>query len=266
MSASGKEQEEMMKYETAKELLLSKNKQAADAVINNNISKMEKIFKTGGIEQEAIDHLIFGALSVEMLKLFLRYGGDLHKPGPPLHPNPRSFLLNFSVSLKVYEVGSRERKSMVKIVEFLIKAGVDVNVVDEKGFTPFLNCAENGEKSLCELLVDRGADLSAKENMRGSAVHLAAARSDNVEILRYLVEDCGLGVDEESQDSLLHPRTPLSFAAQNGNEGVCRYLLEKGAKVDSGYQPLLGAAGVSLYSNHLERSLEHCKAALVSWR
>jgi hypothetical protein len=38
--------------------LLLENKQSLFAVRNNCISKMENIFKTGGIEQEAIDHLI----------------------------------------------------------------------------------------------------------------------------------------------------------------------------------------------------------------
>jgi ankyrin repeat protein len=39
--------------------------------------------------------------------------------------------------------------------------------------------------------------------------------------------------------------TPLSVASFNGNIEVCIYLLEIGAKVDAGYQPLFGAAGVN---------------------
>jgi hypothetical protein len=51
-------QEAMKKYERARDLLIKENKQAFDSILSNNISKMEKIFKTGGIEQKAIDHII----------------------------------------------------------------------------------------------------------------------------------------------------------------------------------------------------------------
>jgi hypothetical protein len=82
MSAASN-QEAMKNYERARDLLLKENKQAFDAVFKNNISKMEMFFKTGGIEQGAIDHLIFQVTSVEMMDLFLRNGGDMDKRGPP---------------------------------------------------------------------------------------------------------------------------------------------------------------------------------------
>jgi ankyrin repeat protein len=43
----------------------------------------------------------------------------------------------------------------------------------------------------------------------------------------------------------MRPRTPLFLAAIDGYEDVCKYLLERGAKVDAGLQPLLAAAEVS---------------------
>ena len=57
-----------------------------EAVVNDNIPQMDKIFKTGGIQQRAIGTLIFEVKSVEMLKLFVRYGGDIHTPCPPGFP------------------------------------------------------------------------------------------------------------------------------------------------------------------------------------
>jgi ankyrin repeat protein len=55
-----------------------------------------------------------------MLKLFLRYGGD--------------------------------------IVEFLIKEGVIVNAADSDGCTSFWYCAENSQTELCKMLVKQEAD------------------------------------------------------------------------------------------------------------
>jgi hypothetical protein len=61
---------------------------------------MEKMFNTGGMGKEAIDWLIFRVISVEMTKAFLRFGGDVHKLGPPLDHNPRSLLLECFKGLK----------------------------------------------------------------------------------------------------------------------------------------------------------------------
>jgi hypothetical protein len=245
-------QDAMKKYERARDLLFKENKQAFDAVNNNNISKMEKIFKTGGIKQEAIDLLIFGVKKLEMLKLFLRYGGDMHKPGPPIHPTPIILLLDCTADLRKHASDSIERRDLVKLIEFLIQEGADVNAVDCFGFTPFMNCAIGGEKELCKLLVERGAVLSAIRNDGGTGLHAAAEKGYMV-VCRYLVEDCGLDIDAELQDDGLRQKTPLFFAALNGNIEVCRYLLEKGAKVDAGRQPLIAAAQVYRFISHSAR-------------
>jgi hypothetical protein len=72
-------QEKKERYGKARYLLLEENKGAKDAILSNNISKMEKIFKAGGIKNDAINLLIFWVKSLEMLKLFLRYGGDMQR-------------------------------------------------------------------------------------------------------------------------------------------------------------------------------------------
>jgi hypothetical protein len=89
----------MKKYERSRDLVFAENNQAFDAVMENNISKMEMLFKTLRIEQEAFDWLIFSVGSVGMLKLFLRYGEDMHKRGPPLHPHHMTLLLNCTALL-----------------------------------------------------------------------------------------------------------------------------------------------------------------------
>jgi hypothetical protein len=240
MSAASN-QEAMKRFKRAKEIIIMENKQAAFAVYENNISKIEKIFKTGGIEQEAIDYLIFGVRSLGMMKLFLRYGGDIHKLGPPLHPTPITLLVSCIALLRKYAVDSVERRDLVKIAKFLIEKGADVNAVDRAGDTPFMNCASEGDVKLCELLVDRGADPSARREDGRNALH-AAAIMDCIDMLRYLVEDCGLDIDAECQDE----KTALCIAAVKGNIKVCNFLLVRGAGVDVGAQPLMGAAQVSL--------------------
>jgi hypothetical protein len=110
----------------------------------------------------------------------------------------------------------------------------------------FLNCARNGETELGKLLVERGADPSAKLDNSGTALHAAASKEAQVDLYRYLVEDCGLDINAERQDKIMCQRTPLYEAALNGNIEVCRYFLKMRAKVDGGEdaQPLLAAAQV----------------------
>jgi hypothetical protein len=252
MSAASN-QEAMKNYVRAKDLLLKENKQSYDSISKDNVSKMEKIFKTGGIKQEAIDCLIFYVMSVKMIKLFLRYGGDIHKLGPPHYPHPTSLLLNSTASLDDHAVDSIERRELVKSIEFLIEEGADVNAVDSLGSTPFWNCARNGETGLCKFLVERGADPSIKRNDGVTALH-GAAGSCRVDDFRYLVEDCGLDIDAECRDNTLRRIvTPLYEAALSGNFKVCRFLLVSGAKVDAGRQPLFAAAQVYRCISHSAR-------------
>jgi ankyrin repeat protein len=153
---------------------------------------------------------------------------------------------------------------LVKLIEFLIEEGADINAVDEFESSPFRNCARNGEAGLCKFLVDRGADPAVKRIDGGTALH-AAAEQGSVEVFRYLIEDCGLDIDAECQDKNMSPSTALRNAASNGNIDVCRYLLERGAKVDAGSQPLMAAAQVNSLLISLEWPLDCSSAAFRSW-
>jgi ankyrin repeat protein len=129
------------------------NTQAVNAVIKNDVSMLEKIFKNIRVEQDAIERLILRVKSVEMIKLLLQHGGDIHKLGPPLYPHPRTLLYECSLRLK-----DRNDRKSVKLIEFLIEEGSDVLLKDELGLTAFWNCIIYGEMGLCILLVERGAD------------------------------------------------------------------------------------------------------------
>jgi ankyrin repeat protein len=115
----------------------------------DDVFKMRKIFKTG-LSQQAIDYFIFQVNSIDMLKLFIQYRGDIHKLGPPGLSKP---IFPAHVS---FGKGYRCVK-FLKMIRFIINERVDLNVVDKEGNTAFSLCARNGEERLCDYLVEGGA-------------------------------------------------------------------------------------------------------------
>ena len=232
----------MEKFNRERAVLLKKNRPAYSAVVQNNTTHMERIFKTGEIGQEAIDLFIFCVQSVDMLKLFLRFGGHTHSPGPPGDPAPCHLIHGI---ISAYKIDKRER---MRLVQFLvIEQGVDVNSITSVGESPFMLGAKEGYLDICKYLVERGADPYLFLKDTGNALH-AASQFGHMDVCRYLVEDLGSDIEANEDDQ----GSGLFSAAMEGNIKICHYLLERGAKVDSaGNQPLYVAAQVCFQSYHL---------------
>jgi len=60
-----------------------------------------------------------------------------------------------------------------KMVELLIDKGADVNARDEAGWTPLHYAAFNGHKDVAELLIAKGADVNAKNDYGETPLHIA---------------------------------------------------------------------------------------------
>src|SRR5436190_1806753 len=78
------------------------------------------------------------------------------------------------------------------IVQMLLDRGADVAAKDQSGRTPLHRAAKNGHEAVVQMLVDRGADVAAKDQWG---------------------------------------RTPLHRAAKNGHEAVVQMLVDRGADV-----------------------------------
>jgi ankyrin repeat protein len=61
----------------------------------------------------------------------------------------------------------------MKEVELLIDKGADVNAKDEVGWTPLHYAADNGHKDVAELLIAKGADVNAKNDYDETPLHIA---------------------------------------------------------------------------------------------
>jgi ankyrin repeat protein len=113
-------------------------------------------------------------------------------------------------------------------MKLLLEKGADVEAKDTRnGRTPLSWAARNGREGLVKLLLEKGADVGCKSD-NGRTPLCWAALSGHEALVKLLLEQ-GADVECKSDDG----RTPLCWAAWNGREAVVKLLLEKGADVES---------------------------------
>ena len=130
------------------------------------------------------------------------------------------------------------------MLELLLHLGADPESKTGGGHTP-LYCLANEYKgseggSLVRAIVGGGANVNAADGVKHCTPLHMAARRDNVEVARALL-DCGARI--EARDSL--GETPLRRSVNCGKTEVARLLLARGADMHSegskGLTPLLAA-------------------------
>ncbi|XP_055848375.1 alpha-latrotoxin-Lhe1a-like [Episyrphus balteatus] len=117
-----------------------------------------------------------------------------------------------------------------EITKFLITCGAKVNNNNKRrklNDTPLHFAAMNGHKEIVEMLLNKGANIHAKNEYGGTALQAAVFRkqSDTIELLL----DRGAIVDEKKNDG----STPLHTAVQRGNMKIIEILIKRGANVNA---------------------------------
>jgi ankyrin repeat protein len=111
-------------------------------------------------------------------------------------------------------------------VRIFLSSGVDLEVKDERGWTPLLIATANGKGSLAQLLINSGARLIVRDINGFTPLHWAAFLGmSNIVVL--LVAK---GVDVDSQSKFKW--TPLMQACTRGHQTVCSLLIAAGANLE----------------------------------
>jgi ankyrin repeat protein len=122
-------------------------------------------------------------------------------------------------------VGERDNKDLV---ELLLNKGAEVNAKDPDGKTPLWIATENGRKGIIQLLLDHGAEVDAKAR-NGTLLWGEMERGKGYNDLVQPLLDHSAEIDTKTQDG----KTPLWGAVEIGLKSVVELLLDHGAEVDT---------------------------------
>ena len=113
------------------------------------------------------------------------------------------------------------------IVCLLLDRGADIEARDFREQTPLHKAAECGHEAMVRLLLGRGSRIGTQDPYGGTPLH-KAAESGYEATVRLLLDQ---GARIEAQDPCAG--TPLHRAAGGGHEATVRLLLDRGAKIEA---------------------------------
>jgi ankyrin repeat protein len=89
------------------------------------------------------------------------------------------------------------RAGRVDLLDGLIKAGMNPNEHDPRGFTPLILAAYNGQAQAVEFLIAKGADPCATDPKGNNALMGVAFKGDNKVADRLLTEHCDVNAGND---------------------------------------------------------------------
>ena len=128
-------------------------------------------------------------------------------------------------------------------VSAALASGADINMKDERGLTPLIIGAALGQTEIVKLLLEKGADVNARDNRIGAMAIMVASDKGHVDIIKLLIEN---GADINAKDN--NSSTPLMIAAEKGQVKAAKFLIENGADINAGNN-LLGAMPIGIASD-----------------
>jgi ankyrin repeat protein len=129
--------------------------------------------------------------------------------------------------LETMALTSAASSGKMAVLEMLFKRTVCIDVTNSEGSTPLLLAVQNGHEGVVRLLLEKEANVEARDRLRRrTALHLAQCRSMNEEITRMLIQK---GADVNAKDR--SKQRPLHVAAEKGEDKAAEILLQNGADI-----------------------------------
>jgi len=189
------------------------------------ISRLNKYMFTRDEKLRALINAIYpqGTQGTSDIKLFI----------PNWNNAPKASFTDSKTLFKAAENGD------LSSLRSFIKEKFDINIQDDKGWTPFMFALFNNQKEIAELLLKEGVNVNLKTKNNWTAL-MFALRYKQPEIARLLIEK---GAKINAQNNNLW--TPLMFALCYDHGDIADLLISKGADINvkdnENWTPLLYA-------------------------
>jgi hypothetical protein len=201
-----------------------------------SFASSEKVLASATPEQASKDtyfwvKVLFNSMTFAvLLRAAHRYGSEGLKPRfgskseaqaapAPSKKSPDALVVNFGALLRAAQSGDRQQ--WLAQLHIAAPAGV-AERRDACGCTALHVAAHCGCAEMVQLLLQQGADATAKEAWEETPLHFAA-RTGSVEVCKLLLK---FGADIDAIN--LHNQTPVLVAAVAGMEDACELLLAHG--------------------------------------
>ena len=115
------------------------------------------------------------------------------------------------------------------VVEVLLERGADIEARDDFNDTPLHTAIAGDRLNVLVVLLENGADIQARSDYGDTPLH-TAARNSKPAAIEVLLD---FGADIEARDEL--DNTPLEEAAEYGDAATMSVLLDRGAQVGDLY-------------------------------
>lgn len=125
---------------------------------------------------------------------------------------------------KVEKSDRNVKKDSFAIIEYLIKVkAVNVNIAENRGFTPFLAACASGDHQLVNYLIENGANFKVRSRDGQTGMHRAAFHG-NEEVIIYLIKQIKMNtLTLDNQGNL-----PIHYACMKLNISCIRILIKAG--------------------------------------
>jgi ankyrin repeat protein len=113
------------------------------------------------------------------------------------------------------------------IIRFLLANGVDICQIDDYKSTALHKACGEGNLETVRLLINKGADIEARNSIRSATPLLDAMREPHIDVVKYLIEK---GADVKAFDK--HGFGVIHKAARKGNIEIAKLMLKIGADIE----------------------------------
>lgn len=134
------------------------------------------------------------------------------------------------------------RLGRIDMIDPLLKAGADINAYDDRGFTPLILAAYNGQLAMVETLITKGADACRPDRDQGNTAQMGVAfKGEDGIAARLLKAGCDVNARNKAG------QTALMMASLFNRQAQVDMLLAAGA--DRSIQDAAGRSASSVAAN-----------------